>query len=192
MKLPLLLLLFLGLSGLMPSKLSAQSSPAPDTTVQTAPVKQKFLPVPKKSLIWSAIPGGGQFYNRRYWKIPLVYAALGGMVYLIDYNQTNYRNLKTALELKIQDLPHEYSGTRIDDVRTLRNLRDEFDKNTQLSYIGTVIVYALQGIEAYTDAHLMNFDINEDLSLQLKPHIELNPATQTMAPGLGLRLCFSK
>lgn len=195
MKLPLLLLLFFAMLCAAPARVGAQTAPVQaQDSVPTAPppVKNKFLPVPKKSLMWAIIPGGGQVYNRRYWKVPIVYAAIGGLVYAIDFNQTRYRSLKTALELKLLDLPHEYTGTRIDNERSLRTLRDDFDKNTQLSYIGMVLVYALQGVEAYTDAHLMNFDIGEDLSLHVQPHLELNPATQSLAPGLGLRLRFSK
>lgn len=195
MKLPLLLLLFFAMLCVAPARIGAQTSPVPvQDSVPTAPapVKKKFLPVPKKSLMWAIIPGGGQVYNRRYWKVPLVYAAMGGIVYAIDYNQTRFRSLKKALELKLKDEPHEYTGTRIDDVRTLRTLRDDFDKNTQLSYIGMFLVYALQGVEAYTDAHLMDFDIGDDLSLQLQPRLEINPATQAVSPGLGLRLRFSK
>jgi len=191
MKLPLLLLFMGAILFSTPARLTAQVTPVQDS-VSSAPAKKKFLPTPKKSLMWAIIPGGGQVYNRRYWKVPLVYAALGGMVYAIDFNQTRYRKLKKALELKLIDEPHEYSGTRIDDVRTLRSLRDGFDKDTQLSYIGIVLVYALQGVEAYTDAHLMNFDIGDDLSLQVQPHFELNPVTQSLSPGLGLRLRFSK
>jgi len=195
MKLPLLLLLFFAMLCLVPARIVAQTAPVQvQDSVPTAPapVKKKFLPVPKKSLMWAIIPGGGQVYNRRYWKVPLVYAAMGGIVYAIDYNQSNYRRLKTALGLKLDGKPHEFSGTQIDNVLTLRTLRDDFDKNTQLSYIGMVLVYALQGVEAYTDAHLMDFDIGDDLSLQLQPRLEINPATQAVSPGLGLRLRFSK
>lgn len=191
MKLSLLLLLFWTLLCVAPSPIYAQIAPVQDS-VPTAPAKKKFLPVPKKSLMWAIIPGGGQVYNRRYWKVPLVYAALGGIGFAIDFNQTRYRSLKTALELKLKGEPHEYTGTSIDNERSLRTLRDKYDKSTQLSYIGMVLVYALQGVEAYTDAHLMNFDLTEDLSLQVQPHFEINPATQSLAPGLGVRLRFSK
>ncbi|MDZ4706253.1 MAG: DUF5683 domain-containing protein [Saprospiraceae bacterium] len=193
MKLPLLLL-FWFLLCLAPARIEAQTAPVqvqdsvPDTP---APIQKKFLPVPKKSLMWAIIPGGGQVYNRRYWKVPIVYAAMGGIVYAIDFNQTRYRSLKTALELKLKGEPHEYSGTQIDNTLTLRTLRDGFDKNTQLSYIGMFLVYALQGVEAYTDAHLMDFDIGDDLSLQVQPRLDINPATQSLSPGLGLRLRFS-
>jgi len=196
MKLPILIICCFALTCFAPCFAQSESA-TPDTTavqdsVPPAAVKTRFLPNPKKSLTYSIIPGGGQFYNRRYWKVPIVYAAMGGMVYLISTNQTQYRDLKLALEQKLRGEEHKYSDTNIDNVNTLRVLRDQYDKYTQLSYIGTVLVYALQGVEAYTDAHLMNFDIDEDLSLQLKPHLELNPATQSLAPGMGLRLRFAK
>lgn len=148
-------------------------------------------PSPRKALRWAIIPGGGQIYNRRWWKLPLVYGAFGGMVYAIDYNQSRFRRLRTALDLKRQDLPHEFTGTSLDDERTLLILRDEFDKNTQLSYVGIVLIYALQGIEAFTDAHLRHFDISDDLSLQVKPSFETPDIGGMPAPGLGLKLSFA-
>ena len=134
--------------------------------------------VPKKSLIYSLVlPGLGQVYNRRWWKVPLVFGAIGGMVYAIDYNSRTYRDLRDALNLKRIDQPHQYSGTSIDNVQSLENLRDRFDKNRQLSYIGLVVVYGLQAIEAFVDGHLINFDMEDDLAkLKIKPHLEMpNP-----------------
>lgn len=161
---------------------------APADSVKADTKVKEAWPVPRKALRWAIIPGGGQLYNRRWWKLPLVYGAFGGMVYAIDYNQSRYRRLKTALDLKRQDLPHEFTGTGIDDERTLRILRDDFDKNTQLSYVGIVLIYALQGIEAFTDAHLRHFDISDDLSLQVKPSLETPDIGGLPAPGLGIRI----
>ncbi len=208
MKFSLLPLLLGGLLCLLPALSQAQadtlarpksdsvSTPAiarsTQDSVPVATEKKKFLPVPRKALMWSIIPGAGQIYNRRYWKAPLVYGALGGMVILINHNQRELRRFKTALKLKLAEQPHEFTGTRYDDANALRRIRDAADKNTQLSYIGTVILYALQGVEAYTDAHLMNFDISESLSLQVKPHFGVNPTSLMPAPGLGVRLGFSK
>lgn len=160
-------------------------------SVQTQAKAEEAWPVPRKALRWSIIPGGGQVYNRRWWKLPLVYGAFGGMVYAIDYNQSRYRRLKTALDLKRQDLPHEFTGTSIDDERTLRILRDNFDKSTQMSYVGIVLIYALQGIEAFTDAHLRHFDISDDLSLQVKPSLQTPDIGGLPAPGVGVKLSFA-
>ena len=169
-----------------------------DTTAMPQPdfkeVKIRENPIPKKSLILSlALPGAGQVYNGRYWKLPLVYGALGGMVYVIDFNQSRYKRLKTALELKRQNLDHEFSGTGIDSERSLLALRDSYDKNRQLSYFGLFVVYALQAVEAFVDAHLLGFEINENLSLQLSPQISTNPfQPQQVQPGIHIVLSRRK
>ena len=143
--------------------------------------------VPKKALIYSLVlPGLGQAYNRRWWKLPLVYGALGGVIYSIDFNTKQYNRLNTALNLKRQDMEHEFTGTTIDSETSLKNIRDDFDKNRQLSYIGLVVVYALQSIEAFVDAHLQNFDMDDDLSFKgIKPHFDYHlPINQ---PVMGLQ-----
>ena len=149
-------------------------------------------PIPKKAALFSIVPGGGQIYNKRWWKLPLVYGAFGGLIYSIDYNQGRYRRLRDALQLKRMDMDHEFTGTSIDSEQALLSLRDEFDKNTQLSYIGLVFVYLLQSMEAYVDAHLKNFDVSDDLSLQLKPQMEVIPALGQPVMGIGLSIDIGK
>ena len=147
--------------------------------------------VPKKALLYSlVIPGSGQVYSGRWWKLPLVYGALGGVVYAIDYNTSQYRRLRNALNLKRDDQPHEFSNTGIDNEQSLRNLRDQFDKNRQMSYVGLVVVHALQAVEAFVDAHLQNFDSDEDLSLRIRPEFDVTPFGQPSL-GIGLRLPLS-
>lgn len=153
----------------------------------TLPLAEKW-PVPRKALLWSIAPGGGQIYNRRWWKLPLVYGAFAGIAYSIDYNQGRYRRLKTAYSRKLDGLDHEWTGTVLDNTRTLRILRDKYDKNTQLSYVGIVLVYALQGIEAFTDAHLRNFDISDDLSMRIQPSPASHQLSGAPIPGLSIRL----
>ncbi|GJM31325.1 MAG: hypothetical protein DHS20C18_03260 [Saprospiraceae bacterium] len=145
---------------------------ANDSIVDVITKDTKAWPNPKKALLWSMVPGGGQIYNRRWWKLPLVYGAFVGIGYAIDYNQSRYRRLKTALDLKRKDETHEFSGTTLDDLTRLRVLRDEYDKNTQLAYVGIVFVYALQTVEAFVDAHLRNFDIEDDLGMRIKPYFD--------------------
>jgi hypothetical protein len=151
------------------------------------------LPNPKKAAYWSlAFPGAGQIYNRSWWKVPIVYGAIGGMVYLIDFNTRQYNRLRTALDLKRQDLPHEFSGTNIDSESALLALRDDFDKDRQLSYIFTVVIYGLQAMEAFVDAHLQNFDVDEDLSFRLKPSFELDPSVGQPTLGFGIVVPLNK
>lgn len=150
-------------------------------------------PNPRKATLLSfMLPGAGQVYNKGIWyvKVPIIYAALGGVVYAIDFNQTNYRRFRTAYGLKLQDQTHEFSGTNLDNVRVLRVLRDSYDKNTQLSYIGFVAVYALQAAEAFVHAHLKTFDVSDDLSLQIKPSLQSDFLTGSPTLGIGIVLKF--
>lgn len=146
-------------------------------------------PDPKKGLILSAVPGLGQAYNKKYWKIPIVYAAIGGLIYTVDYNSGQYRRLQTAYLAKVdgdESTISEFEGTPIGSASTLKNLRDNFDKNRQLSWIGLVVVYALNGVDAFVDGHLLNFDIDEDLSMRIKPNLDVNIVTAQPVIGLGL------
>ncbi len=156
----------------------------------------KDYPNPKKAAYLSlAFPGGGQIYNKRWWKLPLVYGALGGVVYAIDYNQDYYRLFKNAYQQKVNDQPitdPKALSLGLDrlDPRSLRLFRDRYDKNTQLSYIGLVFVYALQSVEAFVDAHLKTFDVNEDLSLHLKPSFQTDGLAGQPTLGVGVALRF--
>lgn len=129
---------------------------------------------PRNALLWAIIPGGGQVYNRKWWKVPLVYGALFGMVGVADYNHSNYKRVSAALKAECfgveppcDPMPHEFSGRLT--VNSLRSLRDGFDRNRQLSWLGIFLVYTLQGVEAYVDAHLQSFDVEDDLGLRIEP-----------------------
>lgn len=150
----------------------------------------KDYPNPRKAALLSlVIPGAGQVYNKRWWKVPLVYGAMGGMVYAIDFNQDLYRRLKTAYLQKINNQEVEPELARL-DARTLRILRDRYDKNTQLSYVGLVVVYALQSVEAFVDSHLKTFTVNDDLSLQVKPSFQTDLLAGHPTVGIGVALKF--
>ena len=131
-------------------------------------LKIKSPPNPKKSALFSLIlPGSGQIYNGNWWKTPFVYAAIGGSIAYLQINQSRYKRFKIALELELAKKPHEFTG-KINSAEALRNLRNKYDKNTQTSYIGVVVVYGIVAVEAFVDAHLQNFDISDDLSIKVK------------------------
>ncbi len=160
-----------------PCSLHAQDSlhsSAPDTT---AAAKQGWWhrtfrenwPDPKKAATLSLVlPGAGQLYNKRWWKVPLVYGAIGAMVYSIDYNTRNYRSFRDAYILALQGKPHEFSAFNL-ETDAIRRYRDQYDKRRQLSWIGLVAVHLLQAAEAFVDANLMQFDVSDDLSIQWRP-----------------------
>lgn len=156
------------------------------TAVDAAIEQESEWPVPKKALLWSIIPGGGQVYNRDWWKVPLVAGGFYALYRTIDYNTDLYQRLRDAYLLKLDDKEHEFTGTGVDNVSTLRNLRDRYDKNTQMSYVFLLIGYTLQGVEAYVDAHLRQFDIDDDLSLRLKPTLDMLPISGQPVMGVGL------
>lgn len=146
-------------------------------------------PNPKRAALFSLIiPGAGQLYNKRWWKVPLVYGALTGMVLVIDYNQSLYRRLRTALDLKRKGEEHEFSGTSIDNLSSLRSLRDSYDKNTQTAYVGMVLVYTLQAMEAFVDAHLKGFNVDDDLGLKVRPNIDIIAPTGQPVMGIGVSI----
>lgn len=150
---------------------------------------RKTFPNPRTALRLSLLlPGAGQMYNGKWWKVPLAYGAIGAMIVSIDFNQDRYRRLKTALELQLQNKPHEFSG-RINSADALRSLRNTYDRQTQLSYIGTVAVYAIVAVEAFVDAHLQNFDTDENLGIRVKPVLLLPPQQGSYA-GIGIVLGF--
>lgn len=175
-----------------------------DAVVDTTAIQQEFgkgffaysednLPIPKKSLIYSfVLPGMGQAYNRKWWKLPLVGGAIGGIIYAIDYNQGLYRRFRTALESELNDETHEFTGTSIGNDSSLRSLRDSYDRYTQTSYMGALAVYGVIAIEAFVDGHLQSFDISDDLSLKVQPSFDLDPVFTRPTVGVSFVVGFSK
>lgn len=160
-----------------------------------SPKKAKFIPVPKKALLYSIIPGGGQIYNRKYWyiKLPIVYGALATGVYFIQYNGSYYRYFKDNYYRKVNGQPLDKSKVpNIDRVTqdVLKNYRDSYFKTYQQTFAGVAIGYILVAAEAFTSAHLMNFDVNPDLSFRVKPSFEILPVGNANAMGLGFQLKF--
>jgi hypothetical protein len=142
----------------------------------TVVIKEKkgsiFAGKPGKSMIMSlVIPGAGQIYNKSYLRVPFVWGAVGGMGWLMVYNTTIYNCRSDAYKAAVDHVPFvpddkcEDGLELITDPNRLRALRDEANKNRQLSIIGFAAVWLAQGIDAYVDAHLKNFNINDDLSL---------------------------
>ncbi|MCG8329328.1 MAG: DUF5683 domain-containing protein [Chitinophagales bacterium] len=147
-------------------------------------------PNPKRALVMGlVVPGSGQIYNKSWWKVPIVYGAIVGMGFTIDYNQSRYRRLRKALNLKRAGEEHEWSNTQLDNEQSLRSLRDEYDKNTQIAYVGMFLVYTLQAMEAFVDAHLKNFDVDDDIgAIKLRPEAGYIPQLGTATVGIGISI----
>ena len=174
---------------------------------QVAPVKQrrdwsKWAPNPKRAL-WLAlvIPGGGQIYNRKYWKLPIVYGGFIGCLYAMNWNNTMYKDYSQAYIDLVDKDPNTKSynlflhlGTQIDDSNKkyyediFRKRKDRFRRWRDLSFFVLLGVYALSVIDAYVDAELSNFDISKDLSLKVEPTILNNRSSSNPLDSSSLGL----
>lgn len=138
------------------------------------PLRTVFSGKPGKALALSLLlPGAGQVYNKRYWKLPIAYGLLAAPAYFIYFNTNEYNRFQTAYKLRI-DLgdasPDEFQG-RITSAAGIKSYRDLYDKRLQQSYVFGFIMYLIIGMDAFVDRHLMEFDVSDDLSLNLQPQI---------------------
>jgi hypothetical protein len=125
---------------------------------------------PKKATLLSVfLPGAGQAYNKKYWKMPIVYAAGGTSVYGIIFYTKQYNNFKSAYSERLATGNNVASYYNQFQTPTLKSFRDYYRYYRDLSYIGLGAVYILQIIDATVDAHFFDFKITDDLSLNVQP-----------------------
>ncbi|WP_408023228.1 DUF5683 domain-containing protein [Tenacibaculum sediminilitoris] len=153
----------------------------------------KYNPLsPSKASFYSAIfPGGGQIYNGKYWKAPIVWAAMGASVYFYIDNSNEYDRYRTAFKLRKQGLQDEFTkddGTVLISEAGLESAQKTLRKNRDLSLLTGVLLYILQIVEASVNAHLLQFDTDDSLSV--KPVITADPLFID-APKVGLTLKYS-
>ncbi|WP_420551150.1 DUF5683 domain-containing protein [Tenacibaculum aiptasiae] len=153
----------------------------------------KYNPLsPSKAAFYSAIfPGGGQIYNKKYWKAPIVWAAIGASVYFYVDNSNEYDRFRTAFKLRSQGLPDEFDGLNGNpsiSTTGLENAQKTLRKNRDLSLLTGVLLYVLQIVEASVNAHLLQFDTDDSLSIN--PTIQPDPMF-IEAPKVGLTLKYS-
>lgn len=139
---------------------------------------------PSKAAFYSAIvPGLGQAYNKRYWKIPIVYGAIGTSLYFYLDNNKKYHRYRDAYKLRLQGLPDQFDY--LDDDRLIRAQRF-YQRNRDLSLLITAAFYVLNIVDANVDAHLIQFNVSDKLTIV--PDLQQNDITAR--PNLGLSLNF--
>lgn len=162
-----------------------------DTLVSTQNDTLKKKHSPKKAAIMSAaLPGLGQIYNRKYWKLPIIYGGLGTLGYLITFNSVQYSLYRKAYLAKIDDDPltiDEYPFASEDGLLQRLN---QHRRTRDMLIAGAVLVYALNIIDASVDAHLFEFDVSDDLSLRVEPIINPDLTTGSAYKGFGIKLRF--
>lgn len=156
----------------------------------------------KKATTLSFIcPGAGQIYNKSYWKVPIVIGGMVSMAYVIDWNTRGFRRYKDAYALRsdFDNNPGNYpDGVSKDEFQGrysatyLKNLRDAYRRNRDLSIILTAAVYAFQIVDAHVDAHLKDFDVSDDLTVRLEPMFDYQYLPMYGSnPVYGVNLNFS-
>lgn len=174
------------------------------------PVKSEaqktFSPSPRAAVLWAIIPGGGQVYNRKYWKVPIIIGGMTALYYAISWNNNNLLEYAKAYsDIKSDDPmtndswiafvpagadPNSYR-TNGSFQETLRHGRDFYRRNRDLSIIVSVGVYALSIIDAYVDAELAHFDISPELTLRATPtYIPSTTFPSSGGPAVQVALSF--
>lgn len=166
-----------------------------------------FKPTPRKAVIYSAVfPGMGQVYNRKYWKLPLLYGGFVGLTYAITWNNGYYRDYLGGYQDIMDDnpdtnrwhnlLPYGQKAETVDmewftDV--LQQRKDYYRYYRDLSIIGTVALYMIAMVDAYVDAQLFDFDMSTDLSMRVDPVImrEKQYGFNMNSSSYGLQLSFN-
>ena len=163
-----------------------------------------FTPDPNKAT-WAGIvfPGGGQIYNHKYWKLPIVYGGFLGCAYALNWNNQMYSDYSQAyLDIMDDDpgtasyedfLPPRYNVEANKDYlkRVFKNRKDNYRRQRDMSIFCFIGVYLISVVDAYVDAELSNFDITEDLTVQVRPSIVDTRGTTLRNQAYGLQCSFS-
>src|SRR5690606_19474162 len=148
------------------STASTQPNNESNFTLDGSVSYHQLYPNPKRAGLFSAVlPGSGQFYNKQYWKIPVVYALLGTGVYFINFNSKNYRRYRQAYIARIDGDPNtrdEFENI-YPSADAIKTGEDYYKKNLDLSVVLTTLGFTLQIIDAITYAYLKDFDVSSDL-----------------------------
>lgn len=129
----------------------------------------------KKAVLYSAlVPGWGQVYNKKWWKVPIIYAGFGGLGFAIGWNAKKWHTYSDAYRMRVDTFPETidpYVGIYSD--ANLQTLKNYYRRNMDLSIIFTTVLYALNIIDAAVDAHLFEYDVSDDLTLRVQPQLQL-------------------
>ena len=134
--------------------------------------------VNRATTLSTIFPGAGQVYNKSYWRVPIIIGGMASTIYTIDWNNRGYQRFKTAYSLKVdyEKNPDKYPNGAADEFHGaysstfLKNLKNSYRRNRDMCILLTAGVYLLQILDAHVDSHLQDFDISDDLSMNLEPY----------------------
>ena len=154
--------------------------------------------VNRATTLSTIFPGAGQVYNKSYWRVPIVVGGIATTIYTIDWNNRGYQRFKTAYSLVIDydKNPQKYPNGPSDEFQGaysatfLKNLKDSYRRNRDLCIILTAGVYLLNILDAHVDSHLQDFDISDDLSMNLEPYFGYTSIGTQPVYGVNMSLNF--
>lgn len=156
---------------------------------------------PSKAAFYSAVlPGLGQIYNKRYWKVPIVYAAIGTGVYAYLFNDSQYDRFRSAFKRRragfTDDEFYDINNSGVvpgePDLsdEALQDAQERYQRDRDLALLITIGLYALNIVDANVDAHLKQFNVDENLGLDIRPYLEYHPITTDPNYGIALTVKF--
>lgn len=182
---------------------SLKEQPVSKDSLQKAVSPKIWVPNPVKAT-WLAlvIPGGGQIYNRKYWKLPIFYGGFAGCAYALTWNGKMYKDYSQAYKDAVNE---KWSSSSITDLlppgyidnvsksqltETLRKRKDTYRRYRDMSIFAFIGVYLLSVVDAYVDAELSNFDITPDLSMRVEPSVINTQITGSSNKSVGVQCSF--
>lgn len=157
--------------------------------MDTTKTISKKVHSPKKAALMSALcPGLGQIYNKKYWKLPVIYVGFGALAYSINYNQTKYKTYLNAYKDRLNGVTDDNFKLYTND--NLNTLQHYYHRYRDLSVIGALALYLLNVVDATVDAHLFTFDVSENLSFNIHPTLINTAYVNQYQTGLSLNIKF--
>ncbi|WP_241244340.1 DUF5683 domain-containing protein [Flagellimonas marinaquae] len=177
----------------------AQNMNGKGVTFEEVTKQENINPLaPSKAAFYSAIlPGLGQIYNKRYWKAPIVWGAMGTGIYVYSFNNTEYRRARNAFKRRLAgfeddeffDLNGDGVGPDVSS-EALQSAQENAQRDRDLALVITIALYALNIIDANVDSHLKQYNVSDDLAVDFNPVIDINPFTNDLNYGMAMVIKF--
>lgn len=189
----MVILLWLAWFNAVGQELDSVQQIQPEEVIDTVLTDEERIPGykdPKKALLMALIvPGGGQIYNEKVWKVPLIYGGILTSIYFFEFNNRRYQQFLVALDIVRNPTPgvsNPFPNLNQDGI--IRNV-NFWRRNRDSMFLVFAGIYALGAVDAFVDAHLSGFDISDDLSFSIEPSVEPMFAS-TAALGVSFKIKF--
>lgn len=174
---------------LYPGLLQANDT-IPEVSQKTKHEKPVVIP-PRASLLSATLPGLGQVYNRKYWKVPIIYAGFGALAYYVGHNSREYQTFRAAYIARIDGNPNTVDDFPLYSKDVLERAVNFYRRNLEVTYLLGAALYLLNILDANVDAHLMDFDVGDKLSFSASPPLHNNlPGGMLSTPVAGFSFRF--